>query len=130
MFKFSKRSVNNLVGVHPDLVRVAYRSLQLTDIDFVVIDGTRTAAEAAANLAKGTSQTKHSKHLLGRAIDLNPCKDGVIYSGDTPKNYLYFDQLSIWVLKAAKELGVPVEWGGNWRTWQDRYHYQLPDSFK
>ncbi len=128
MFKFSAQSIAQLEGVHPDLVRVAYRALQITDIDFAVIDGLRTPEEAAANLAKGTSKTKRSKHLVGRAIDLNPVVDGKRVAGDG-KNWHYFTQLSVWVLKAAQELGVPVEWGGVWHDPVDGYHFQLPDSY-
>lgn len=129
MFKFSAQSIEQLKGVHPDLVRVIYRALQITDIDFAVIDGLRTPEEAAANLAKGTSKTKRSRHLVGRAVDLNPVIDGKRVSGDA-KNWHYFQQLSDWVLKAAQELNVPVEWGGFWHDPVDGYHFQLSDSFR
>ena len=41
-FVFSKRSLRNLEGVHPDLVRVVRRALELTEVDFVVVEGIRT----------------------------------------------------------------------------------------
>lgn len=28
--------------------------------------------------------------------------------------------------QAAKELNVPIEWGGDWRTFKDGPHFQLP----
>lgn len=43
-FKFSKRSEENLRGVHPDLVKVTRRAIELTNIDFMVIEGKRTEA--------------------------------------------------------------------------------------
>ncbi|NBL77492.1 M15 family peptidase, partial [Proteus sp. G2672] len=40
-FRLSKRSEENLRGVHPDLVKVVHRALEITDIDFMVIEGKR-----------------------------------------------------------------------------------------
>ncbi|HHS2762346.1 TPA: M15 family metallopeptidase, partial [Providencia alcalifaciens] len=41
-FKFSQRSENNLKGVNPDLVKVIRRTLEITPVDFIVIEGLRT----------------------------------------------------------------------------------------
>lgn len=38
-FVFSTRSEKNMQGVHPDLVKVTRRALELTDVDFMVIEG-------------------------------------------------------------------------------------------
>jgi peptidoglycan LD-endopeptidase CwlK len=27
---------------------------------------------------------------------------------------------------ASKKLGIPIEWGGNWKSFQDLNHWQLP----
>jgi peptidoglycan L-alanyl-D-glutamate endopeptidase CwlK len=137
MFKFSKRSLNNLVGVHPDLVKVIKRALEITDIDFAVTDGLRTASEAAANRAKGTSYRKRSKHQDGLAVDLTPYANGKLVAGN-PEDWPYFNQLSKWMFQAAEELGIKIEWGGNWKyvivdgkrkPFKDGYHYQLPDGY-
>ena len=36
MYKLSKRSLSKLKGVHPDLVRVVKRAIEITDVDFSV----------------------------------------------------------------------------------------------
>ena len=41
MYKLSKRSMSNLVGVHPDLDAVIERAIQITPIDFGVSEGVR-----------------------------------------------------------------------------------------
>ncbi|MCB5320309.1 M15 family peptidase, partial [Yersinia massiliensis] len=41
-FIFGKASESNLIGVHPDLVKVVRRALEITPIDFKVIEGCRT----------------------------------------------------------------------------------------
>jgi peptidoglycan L-alanyl-D-glutamate endopeptidase CwlK len=30
------------------------------------------------------------------------------------------------VKRAAQEVGVPVEWGGDWKSFKDGPHWQLP----
>lgn len=44
-----------LKGVHPDLVRVVERAIQITTQDFSVHDGLRTAEEQKALVASGAS---------------------------------------------------------------------------
>ena len=39
MFKLSKKSLNNLQGIKQPLVNVVTRAIQITSIDFVVIEG-------------------------------------------------------------------------------------------
>ena len=113
-FKFSQRSLDNLKGIHPKLAQVVYRAIQITDIDFAVTDGLRTAEEAAANRAKGTSYRKRSKHEDGLAVDLTPYVNGKLVQGKE-EDWPYFNQLSKWMFQAAEDVGVKIEWGGNWK---------------
>ena len=62
MFKLSKRSLNNLNGVKPQLVEVAKLAIQLTTIDFGVTEGLRTIERQRQLVARGASQTIKSKH--------------------------------------------------------------------
>ena len=41
-FRLSKRSLGKLEGVKPELVEVVKRAIELTTIDFGVIEGVRT----------------------------------------------------------------------------------------
>lgn len=134
-FRFSRKSLDNLQGVNLRLSQVVYRALEITDIDFAVTSGLRTAAQAAANRAKGTSYIKHSKHEDGLAVDLTPYVNGKPVEGKE-SDWPYFYQLSKWMFQAASELGIKIEWGGNWEkvkvngkweSFKDGYHYQLSD---
>lgn len=69
-FKLSNRSLSKLEGVNDDMVRVVSRAIELTEVDFGVIQGLRTLEEQKALVAKGASQTMKSKHLDGLAVDL------------------------------------------------------------
>ena len=73
-------------------------------------------------LAKGRTTTLNSRHLTGHAVDLAALVNGSPEFNDR-KPYR-----PIWnaVKLAAAELGVPVEWGGNWTSFVDVFHFQLP----
>jgi peptidoglycan LD-endopeptidase CwlK len=121
--KFGTRSEKNLVGVHPDLVRVMRKALQIAALDFTVIEGLRTVARQKQLLASGASQTMRSRHLTGHAVDIAPFVGGTI-RWDWP----LYDRLAVGVKQAAFEEGVPLEWGGDWRSFKDGPHWQLPWS--
>ena len=121
-FLLSQRSLSKLQGVHPDLVRVVKRAITLTPVDFSVVEGVRTLAKQREYFLKGKSKTMHSRHLTGHATDLAPWVDGTIDWSDGP----HWGQLSLAVKAAALAEGVPLDWGGDWRTFVDQPHWELP----
>ncbi|MFF0930839.1 M15 family metallopeptidase [Proteus mirabilis] len=120
-FRLSKRSEENLRGVHPDLVKVVHRALEITDIDFMVIEGKRNEARQRQLVASGKSQTMNSRHLTGHAVDCAPLVNNQIPWNDGS----YFKKVADAMMQAAKEFGVDIEWGGNWKTFKDGPHFQL-----
>ena len=72
MRRYSKRSLGNLKGIHPDLRRVIDRALQQSPYDFIVIEGLRTMQRQRELVANGDSTTMNSRHLTGHAVDLLP----------------------------------------------------------
>ena len=67
-FALGSKSRQSLSGVHPDLVRVVERAIEVTPVDFQVYEGLRTRARQAKLVASGASQTMDSRHLqIGRA---------------------------------------------------------------
>lgn len=120
-FKLSALSEKRLVGVHGDLVRVVRRALQISDLDFTVLEGLRSPERQKALVASGASKTLKSRHLTGHAVDLAPFVGGKV-SWDWP---LYY-RLAESVKAAAEELETPIEWGGDWKTFKDGPHWQLP----
>ena len=120
-YSLSTASRAKLVGVHPDLIRVIERAIQITEVDFRVIEGVRTLERQRQLVAKGASRTMNSRHLNGHAVDLVPLP--VDWN-----NLQAFRTVANAVLKAAAELNVPVEWGGSWRTFYDGPHFELSRS--
>lgn len=116
----TERDMKRLEGVKCQLVDVVMRAAQLTDIPFNVNDGVRTIERQRQLLALGKSRTMQSKHLTGEAVDLYPLtqdRKAVDWKG--------FERLAAVMKQAAKELGTCIEWGGDWRTFIDKPHYEL-----
>ena len=119
-FKFGERSLKNLTGVHADLVRVTHKALELSQIDFAVIEGLRTKSRQAELLAAGASKTMNSRHITGHAIDVAP-----IIGGKIRWDWPLFDELAKAFKLAAKEENVPIVWGGDWVSFKDGPHFEL-----
>ena len=64
-FKLSQRSLDRLVGVDKDLVDVVKRAIEITTVDFGVIEGVRTVERQKELVAAGASHTMKSKHIEG-----------------------------------------------------------------
>lgn len=120
-YRLSNASEKNLIGVHPDLVAVVREAIKITDIDFAVTEGVRTMERQRKLVQAGASQTMNSRHLTGHAVDLAALLDGKL-SWDWPLYYILGDC----VKTAAKNIGVPIEWGGDWPKFKDGPHFQLP----
>jgi peptidoglycan L-alanyl-D-glutamate endopeptidase CwlK len=120
-------SEQKLVGVHPDLVRVIRRAALASTIGFRVIEGVRTLARQKQLKAAGASRTLNSRHLkagpsqVSHAVDVVPMLNGKI-SWDWP----LYHKLAPIIKAAARAEKVPLEWGGDWRTFRDGPHWQLP----
>lgn len=121
-FALSAKSLSRLQDVHPKLQAVVKLAIQLTDVDFAVLEGLRTIERQRELVKAGASQTMRSRHLTGHAVDLGAIVDGQV-RWDWPLYYRIADV----VKGAALQLKVPIEWGGDWRGgFVDGPHWQLP----
>ena len=108
-YNLSSRSKSRLEGVEEDLVKVVERAIELTEVDFGVIQGLRTMEEQKALVAKGASKTMKSKHLEGKAVDLMAYIDG---RGSWELNV--YDEIADAMKEAAIKVDVAVRWGAAW----------------
>jgi len=120
-FQLSSLSLDRLRNVHPDLQKVVKRAITLTEVDFRVQEGLRTRKRQSELVAAGASKTMNSRHITGHAVDLVALVKGKV-RWDWPLYYKIADAMK----QAAKEVKVPLEWGGDWRTFKDGPHFQLP----
>jgi len=118
-FALSQRSLNNLVGVDKRLVQVVHLAIELTKVDFAVIEGVRTLQRQRELFDKGASQVREGgTHVQGRAVDL------MAYIDDRASWELnLYDDIADAMKAAAIEFDVPLRWGAAWtvkdiRKWQ------------
>jgi peptidoglycan L-alanyl-D-glutamate endopeptidase CwlK len=145
-------SLKRLEGLAPSLAAVVQRAIQLTTQDFTVVEGVRSKEQMCVNYGKGRTASEceakempgsyarpdlakvtwlsdpyASKHGVqadgfGHAVDLAPWVDGAIDWNTTARFEAIADSMSA----AAAELGVTVNWGGDWTTSVDMPHFELP----
>lgn len=114
------RSLKCLEGVHPDIAAVVRRADEL-GARFHITCGLRTEDEQRRLVKAGKSRTMKSRHLTGHAVDFVVAEPGggVSYDhGDMAECAAIFK-------RAAKELGIAIEWGGDWKSFVDTPHIEL-----
>ena len=119
MFKLSQKSLDRLSGVHPDLVAVVKRAIEITEVDFAVLEGVRSKARQEQLYAAKATTTMNSRHLTGHAVDLGA------YVGQIRWDWPLYDRIALAMKAAALELQVAIEWGGDWKSFKDGPHFQL-----
>lgn len=120
MFKLGPRSKMRLEGVHPDLVRVVERAIEISTVDFTVLEGLRTPERQRTLRDSGASQTLNSRHITGHAVDLGAWVDEQV-----DWSWPLCHKIAAAMKTAAKELNVPIVWGGDWRKFKDGPHFEL-----
>lgn len=113
-YQLGHASRANLLGVHPELIKVVESAILRSDQDFTVNDGLRSMAEQRALVARGTSWTITSRHLrqadgFAHAVDLVPIIDGRKV-WDWPGCY----RIAFAMAAAARVAHVALRWGGVW----------------
>lgn len=119
------RGGEKLEGVHPDLIRVFKRAAASAP-PFMILEGVRSKQRQKELVASGASKTMNSRHIVAsngfaHAVDAAPLNNGTV-SWDWP---LYYP-LAEAIKEAAKAENVPIEWGGDWTSFKDGPHWQLP----
>jgi peptidoglycan L-alanyl-D-glutamate endopeptidase CwlK len=113
-----------LEGVHPDLVRVVKKAAALSDLDFTVLEGIRSVERQKQLVSQGASKTMNSRHITGHAVDLAP-----MIAGEVRWDWPLYHKLAKIVKSAAADEKVPLQWGGDWRSFKDGPHWELPWKF-
>lgn len=123
------RDRDRLRGVHPDLIQMVEKARE--KVTFFVGEGLRSRARQAELLAQGFTRTMNSRHLTGHAVDLIPWtdkdQDGQVDQDEIDwRDGRSFKAVADAMKEAAAELGLQVEWGGDWKSFYDGPHFQLP----
>lgn len=119
------RSERNLQGVHPDLAAIVREAMdrlsQRNDgLGAIVIEGVRTTVRQAELVKAKASRTMRSRHLTGHAVDLM-----ATVNGEGRWDWPLYPRVAAVVKGVAKERGIPLVWGGDWKTLVDGPHFEL-----
>ncbi len=125
--KFDARSERNITSLHPmaqQAARIFLKKVRDAGFDARIISGTRTYAEQDALYRQGRfgspkpivthAKGGQSNHNFGIAWDIGIFQDG-----------LYLGESSLYDKAAEVGLSNELEWGGHWKKFKDRPHYQL-----
>ncbi|VWD18787.1 hypothetical protein BCO18442_03762 [Burkholderia contaminans] len=101
-------------------MNVVRRALELSEVDFGVTEGMRTQERQRELVAAKKSQTMNSRHLTGHAVDVM-----AYVNGAGTWEWKYYEDIARAFKQAAAELGIPIVWGGDWKTLKDGVHFEL-----
>jgi peptidoglycan LD-endopeptidase CwlK len=118
-------NIMNLIPAAQAKAREFMKALAGQPLTYRILSGTRTYAEQNTLFAQKPSVTKarggQSNHNFGVAWDIGIFEGGKYYTGATKKEEKAYDDLG--ALIKAKVPGI--EWGGDWKSFKDKPHYQL-----
>lgn len=128
-FKLGKTSLARLKGVDENLVNVVKRAIEISEVDFTVLEGVRTLERQRELYAQGRTApgkivtwTMKSRHIEGKAVDLVPYP---LDWNDLDK----FNKIKDAMFQAAKELDVNLRWGADWDgdgNYREKGEYDSP----
>lgn len=140
MANFSKRSIDNLKGVHPDLVKLMTESIKDSPVDFTITEGVRSDKRqqdlyAQGRTTKGIIVTnvdgirRKSNHQpktdgYGYAVDLYPFYNGSVQVQDK-EVIAKLKLIAVHIKAVAKCIGVKITWGGDWKNPYDPPHFEI-----
>jgi len=128
-----QRSLDNMKGLHPDLIRVINRASDTSPTSFVVTEGLRTLERQKELMRIGASKTLKSRHLK-QADGYGHAFDFYAYVDTNHDGKITFEEMSSVRLmlpiadaikKAAAEEKVAITYGGDWRSFKDYPHFEL-----
>ena len=114
------RTVANLVGLHPDLVKLVEQTLIKYPDYFVVTEGLRTLERQKELFKAGATTTLQSRHLTGHAFDV-----AALVNGEIRWDWPLYKRIADAIKSIAQQLDIGIQWGGDWKTFKDGPHFQL-----
>lgn len=122
---FNKATLKEIQGLHPELLQVVQLAREISKTPFEVVPGNggiRSQAEQKHLKHAGKSHATFGRHTVGYAIDLVPVdKNGRVNFNDAEG----FEHIRSAMEAAANKLGIPIQWGGNWKRLVDKPHFEL-----
>jgi peptidoglycan L-alanyl-D-glutamate endopeptidase CwlK len=126
--EFDARTESNIANLLPAAqikAREFMNAVKGLPLTYRILSGTRTYAEQDVLFKKRPKVTNarggQSNHNFGIAWDIGIFEGGKFFTGATKKEQKAYDDLG--ALIKSKVSGL--EWGGDWKSFKDKPHYQL-----
>lgn len=123
MYKLSKSSIEKLNTCDPLLIKLITEAIKDSPVDFKVTEGYRDKDTQEKAFKNGYTKVHYpnSKHNLNpaKAVDIVPYPE----LWDAPQKK--WEQLAAHIKSKAKELGIIIEYGGDWVGGWDKPHWQI-----
>ncbi|MDC3237400.1 M15 family metallopeptidase [bacterium] len=130
MYKWGSKSLSRMEGVNPLLIECATRALAKSKFDMTIpgMGGLRTTEDQKGIFDRGYSQVDGTKrksyHQTGNALDVIAVIDG--YNNDVAFRDFAKRMFNAWQEMIYQgEARGKLEWGGNWRNFIDKPHWQI-----
>lgn len=110
-------TLRNLAGLDPQVQELALDLVNLArsvGIPLIVTSGMRTPMQQAQLVRQGRSRTLQSRHLTGRAFDVD------LYG-------IHRDNVSdrVWNWLGPRAEAFGLTWGGRWQSFRDLGHFEF-----
>jgi muramidase (phage lysozyme) len=111
----------NLAEIDPSLANVYRKAQASLPFQIVVGQGKRTTEQQSKARKWGWSKTDKSDHLTGSAADIWAIDENGAVTFDSAKQ----TQVVLAMKQAAKELGVELDAGADWKKFKDAPHFAV-----
>lgn len=120
------RSLQRLNQAHPDLRRLLIASADTSPVPYEVSEVLRTKARQTELFAAGASHTMSSRHLAHPSDGLSRAADiFALVGGKARWEWVLYVKIAAHIKAKAKELGISITWGGDWKALRDGPHFEL-----
>ena len=116
-YKASARTMSNLATVDDALAAVALRAFDISEYDYVVIEGQRSVSAHKTHVESGASRTMESRHIEdpAQAFDIMAIDEtGKATWGNGTPNDPYYSEIARAMKLAAADLGIGITCGIDW----------------
>jgi uncharacterized protein YcbK (DUF882 family) len=114
-------SIDKARGVAPPLISIVQEAQRAhPELQFIITSGVRDQKTQDELVRRGYSRTRHSKHLIGYAVDLAPMAG----TGTTHA------QIEAAMKEASAKLNIPLSGEHDAIKSWDPYHYSLPRAYE
>jgi peptidoglycan L-alanyl-D-glutamate endopeptidase CwlK len=140
MFKFSKRSLDNLQTCHSDMQDIMHAALMYSKVDFGITEGHRSIERQAKLYHEGKSKLDGYKRKSKHNYSPSQACDIIVSGINKPYDFNHLSYLAgviqtvAQVLHEDGEITHKIRWGGNWdddkeiitdQKFQDLVHFEL-----